>query len=97
MSKLSKTEAHDLSAKQAAELKALQAMPDSEIDYDDIPQTTLDAWQSAVVGGFYKPVKQQLTLRIDADVVAWFKGQGKGYQTRINELLRHAMLKDIKH
>jgi len=50
-----------------------------------------------VVGEFYKPMKQQLTLRIDADVVAWFKSQGKGYQTRINELLRKAMLKEIKH
>lgn len=97
MSKVSKVQAHQLSEQQLAELKALHAMPDSEIDYGDIPQATLEAWQGAVVGGFYKPVKQQLTLRIDADVVVWLKSQGKGYQTRINELLRRAMLKEIKH
>jgi uncharacterized protein (DUF4415 family) len=94
---MSKVENQKLSEKQLAELKALQAMPDSQIDYGDIPQATLEAWQGAVIGGFHKPVKQQLTLRIDADVVAWLKTQGKGYQTRINELLRRAMLKEIEH
>ncbi len=97
MSKVSKAEAANLSAKQLAELKALQVMPDSEIDYSDDSQATLAAWQEAVVGRFYKPMKQQLTLRIDADVVAWFKSQGKGYQTRINELLRRAMMKEVEH
>jgi uncharacterized protein (DUF4415 family) len=97
MSKVSKTESANLSAKQLAELKALHAMPDSEIDYSDIPQATHEGWQGAEVGRFYKPIKQQLTLRIDADVVAWFKAQGKGYQTRINELLRRAMMKEVKH
>lgn len=97
MSKVSKAASANLSAKQLAELKALQAMPDSEIDYSDIAQTSLEDWQGADAGRFYKPVKQQLTLRIDADVVAWFKAQGKGYQTRINELLRRAMMKEVKH
>ena len=86
-----------LTAKQLAELQALQAMPDSEIDYSDIPATTSNRWHGAKVGEFYRPIKQQLTLRIDADVVAWFKGQGKGYQTRINELLRQAMTKEASH
>jgi len=86
-----------LSAKQRAELKALQVMTDSEINYDDIPRAALEAWQGAVVARFYKPIKQQLTLRVDADVIAWLKAQGRGYQTRINDLLRQAMLKDAKH
>jgi uncharacterized protein (DUF4415 family) len=97
MNKVSKAEATKLSTKQLAELKALQVMPDSEIDYSDDSQATLEAWQGAVVGRFYKPMKQQLTLRIDADVLAWFKSQGKGYQTRINELLRRAMMKEVEH
>jgi uncharacterized protein (DUF4415 family) len=97
MSKDSRTENVRLSAKQRAELKALQAMTDSAIDYDDIPQAALEAWQGAVVARFYKPIKQQLTLRVDADVIAWLKAQGRGYQTRINDLLRQAMLKDAKH
>ncbi len=97
MSKVSRAEALKLSEKQLADLKALQVMPDSEIDYSDDPQVAPEAWQGAVVGHFYKPMKQQLTLRIDADVVAWFKSQGRGYQTRINELLRRAMLKEVEH
>lgn len=86
-----------LAAKQAAELKALQAMPDSEIDYSDAPPARPEEWRDAAVGKFYRPIKQQLTLRIDADVVDWFKQQGKGYQTRINQLLREAMMKEAKH
>jgi len=44
-----------------------------------------------VVGKFYRPIKKSLTIRIDADVLAWVKRQGKGYQTRINSYLRRAM------
>lgn len=86
-----------LSAKQREELKALEAMPEEEIDHSDIPATTAEDWKDATVGRFYRPIKQQLTVRIDADVVAWLKSQGKGYQTRINALLRRAMLDDKKH
>jgi uncharacterized protein (DUF4415 family) len=64
-------------------------MTDTEIDTTDIPQT-LD-WSKAVVGKFYRPIKKPLTIRVDADVLAWLKGQGRGYQTRINALLRSAM------
>ena len=59
------------------ELTALAAMPESEIDFSDLPATTAQDWQGAVRGKFYRPVKQQLTVRIDADVVEWLKGQGK--------------------
>jgi len=91
------SKAHKLTATQIAELQALQVMPDSEIDYTDISATTPEQWKGAVVGKFYRPVKQQLTLRLDADVLAWLKGQGKGYQTRINDLLRQAMTKEVSH
>lgn len=64
-------------------------MKDKEIDTTDIPQR-LD-WSKAVVGKFYRPIKKPLTIRLDADVLAWLKGQGSGYQTRINALLRSAM------
>jgi uncharacterized protein (DUF4415 family) len=71
-----------------AEVAALAAMPDESIDLTDIPEV-LD-WSDAERGKFYRPVKQQLTLRLDADVVHWFKrqAQGGGYQTRINQALR---------
>jgi uncharacterized protein (DUF4415 family) len=74
------------------ELEALAAMPDSEIDFSDIPETTKEDWRGAVRGKFYRPIKKQLTVRIDADVLEWLKGNGKGYQSRLNNILRAAML-----
>jgi uncharacterized protein (DUF4415 family) len=74
---------------QADEIRALKRMKDSEIDTTDVPPV-LD-WSKAVVGRFYRPIKKPLTIRLDADVLAWLKGQGKGYQTRINALLRSSM------
>ena len=53
-------------------------------------------WESAVRNPFFRPIKQQLTVRLDADVIAWLRRQGQGYQTRLNALLRSAMLKDLK-
>lgn len=82
---------------QLKELEALKAMPDEEIDYSDIPATAPDQWRNGEVGKFYRPLKRQITLRIDADVVEWFKSQGSGYQTRINEVLREAMTGKAKH
>jgi uncharacterized protein (DUF4415 family) len=55
----------------------------------DIPEKT--DWSKAVVGKFYRPIKKTLTIRMDADVLAWVKKQGKSYQTRINSYLRRAM------
>jgi uncharacterized protein (DUF4415 family) len=74
------------------ELAALAAKPESEIDLSDLPATTAKDWRGANRGQFYRPIKQQLTVRIDADVLAWLKAQGKGYQSRLNEILRAAMV-----
>jgi len=73
----------------ASEIRALKRMKDSEIDTTDIPP--ISDWSKAVVGKFYRPIKKPLTIRLDADVLAWLKGSGRGYQTRINALLRSAM------
>ena|SRR5712671_1005530 len=85
-----------LSAKQERQLRKLAQRPDSEIDFSDIPELTEKFWRNAVRNPFYRPVKKQLTLRLDADVIAWLRRQGKGYQTRANALLRAAMLEDVK-
>jgi len=77
------------SKQQAEEIRALRRVPDGQIDSRDIPPVA--DWSKAVVGKFYRPIKKPLTIRIDADVLAWLKAQGKGYQTRINGLLRQAM------
>lgn len=82
---------------QLAEIKALQALPDEQIDYSDNPASKPEDWRGATVGKFYRPIKQQMTLRIDADVIAWFRAQGRGYQTQINQLLRDAMRKGLGH
>ena len=74
---------------QDKEITALMRMKDEDIDLSDIPEIT--DWSKAVVGKFYRPIKKPLTIRLDADVLAWLKSQGKGYQTRINSLLREAM------
>ena len=78
------------------ELAALAARPESEIDYSDIPATTEADWNGAVRGKFYRPVKKQLTVRIDADVLEWLKSQGKGYQARLNGILRARMLERVR-
>lgn len=75
--------------KQVREIAALVALKDREIDLSDLPEVA--DWTGAVVGKFYRPIKRPVTVRLDADVIAWLKKQGKGYQTRINALLRAAM------
>jgi len=77
-------------------LSELAQRPDSEIDLSDIPPLDESFWRNAVRNPFYRPVKQQLTVRLDADVVAWLRHHGKGYQTRLNRVLREAMLEELK-
>jgi uncharacterized protein (DUF4415 family) len=64
---------------------------DAQIDTSDIPPLTEEFFRRAIRNPFYRPVKQSTTVRIDADVLAWLKSLGPGYQTRINALLRAAM------
>ena len=81
------------------ELAALAAMSDDDIDFSDIPELTDEEWSRAVRGKFYRPVKQQLTVRIDADVLDWLKRQtasGRGYQSRMNQILRAAMMDSMR-
>ncbi|MCD8139719.1 MAG: BrnA antitoxin family protein [Planctomycetaceae bacterium] len=75
-----------LSAKQKRALVELGKLPESEIDYSDIPAMKDEEEP------MYKPVKKLTTVRIDADILAWLKTYGKGYQTKINAILRREML-----
>jgi len=86
---MKKASSKPLTASQKKELTALARQTDEEIDTDSIPEAK--NWSEAKRGVFYRPVKQQLTLRLDADVIAWFKDRarkGEGYQTNINRALR---------
>jgi uncharacterized protein (DUF4415 family) len=84
---------NSLPADQRARIEAVAAMPEDQINTDDIPEV-LD-WSGAVRGKFYRPLKRQLTLRVDADVVDWFQRQAPkgGYQTEMNRVLREAMVR----
>lgn len=79
-----------------AKLRALAVRPDTEIDTSDIPEMTEEQWKNARRGHFYRPRKRQITARVDADVLDWLKAQGKGYQSRINAILRREMLTAAK-
>jgi len=86
-----------LTEERKAELESLAEMSDGEIDYSDIPPLDDAFWKNAVRNPFYKPTKTSTTIRVDSDVLAWIKSQGKGYQTRINSILREAMLRSVHH
>ncbi len=81
-----------LTAKKRAELLRLAQRPDSEIDLSDIPEIR-EFPSDAIIGQFYRPKKQSVTIRLDADGIAWLKGSGAGYQTRVNSFLRQLMSK----
>ena len=83
-----------LSAQHEAELKALANMPDDDLVYSDVPVTEDEQWSEAHRGKFFRPLKTQASVRIDADVMEWLKRPGKGYQTRLNAILREAMLRE---
>ena len=85
-----------LSIQNKVEINALADKPDDEIDYSDIPPTEDALWTDAVRGKFFRPLKTQASVRIDADVMEWLKRPGKGYQTRLNAILREAMMRDLQ-
>jgi uncharacterized protein (DUF4415 family) len=83
-----------LTEKQQAEIASILAS--ETVDTSDIAELGDEFWQRASQNPFYKPTKSSTTVRLDADVLAWLKSQGKGYQTRINAILRSAMLSEAR-
>jgi len=79
-----------LSKEQRRDISALAGKKDADIDLSDMPEV-LD-WSGAEIGRFYRAKKRPITIRLDDDVIAWLKGYGSGYQTKVNLLLRHAMV-----
>jgi uncharacterized protein (DUF4415 family) len=86
----------ELTKADIAQLKALAVRLDSEIDFSDIPELTDEQLKNTVRGRFYRPVRKQVTARLDADLLDWLKKQGKGYQSRMNAILRREMLASLK-
>jgi uncharacterized protein (DUF4415 family) len=78
-----------LAAAQKLDIATIAAKTDTTIDFSEMPEV-LD-WSGAEIGRFYRPAKRSVTIRLDEDVVDWLKSYGRGYQTKANLLLRHAM------
>lgn len=81
-----------LTETQRQHLEALSSRPDDPIDLADMPELTDAELAEMKPAALYRPVKRQITARVDADVLAWLKSQGKGYQSRLNAILRREML-----
>ena len=92
-----KKEITELPPEVQEQIRALEALPDDQIDTTDAPEI-LD-WSDAMGGVFYRPVKKQITLRLDADIIAWFRAHasgGRGYQTDINGALREHVQRTVR-
>jgi uncharacterized protein (DUF4415 family) len=74
---------------QKRDIGAIAAKKGADIDFSDMPEVA--DWSGGEMGKFYRPAKKSVTMRLDKDVIEWLKTYGKGYQTRANWLLRHAM------
>ena len=79
-----------------ANLRGVEAIRDEDIDFSDIPELTAKDFERAIENPYYRPVKKAVSARLDADVIAWLKSKGRGYQTRMNQLLRRAMLQEVQ-
>jgi uncharacterized protein (DUF4415 family) len=88
------------------ELAALAKAQGRKIDLSDTRELPVEEWRTMIhgmdawlktihAGGMYKPVKQAVSMRLDADIVAWLKQSGPGYQTRANQILREKMVKEL--
>jgi uncharacterized protein (DUF4415 family) len=78
-----------LAAARKREIAAIAAKTDATIDFSEMPEVV--DWSDAEVGRFYRSAKRPVTVRLDEDVIDWLKSCGRGYQTKANLLLRHAM------
>lgn len=85
-----------LTEKQRRHLETLAARPDDRMDLDEMPELTEAELAEMKPAAHYRPVKKQITARVDADVLDWLKSQGKGYQSRLNAILRREMLEQLQ-
>jgi uncharacterized protein (DUF4415 family) len=88
----------ELEPETQAELDAVKVLLEDEIDTDDIPEAPRANMMAGERGRFFRPYKTSITIRLDADLVDWFKSHAEngGYQTEINRVLRKHMVEAIK-
>lgn len=87
------TKTDDFTPEMIKEIEALAALPEDQIDTDDIPEAPIENMRRGVRGPHYRALKTPVTIRLDADVVAWFKETAESgkYQSEINRVLRQHM------
>lgn len=94
--RLVRSKAGDISAKDQALLWTLTTRRKSAINFKDIPNTKVNTFENkSGLGDLFRPIKKQVTLRLDGDVLAWARKNGAGYQSRINAALRKVMMEEI--
>ena len=84
-----------LTAEERAQMEQLSKMADADIDTSDIPESDFSNGVRLRDSDLYRALKQSTTVRIDADVLHWLRAKGRGYQTRINAILREAMVREV--
>jgi len=93
---MSKESMKPKSVKITSEIRKLYARRDRSLDRSDVPQLSPAQWAKGEIGRFYRPIKTQISFRIDADLLAWLKSKGEGHLSRINTILRERMLAEGK-
>jgi uncharacterized protein (DUF4415 family) len=91
---MSKASTQTKSLKISGRTGKLYAERNRRLDHADVPQLSPELWAKGIVGKYYRPLKSQISFRIDNDVLAWLKSKGGGHLTRINEILRRQMDRD---
>jgi uncharacterized protein (DUF4415 family) len=91
---MSKASTKTRSVKISAGTPKLYQQRDRSLDRSDVPQLPPEQWAKGVVGKYYRPLKSQISFRIDNDVLDWLKSKGAGHLSRINAILRERMEKE---
>lgn len=95
MKKASITTSSDKRLAVSSATKKAYAKRNRGLDRDsDAPQMPPTFWSNAAIGKYYRPLKTQISLRIDNDVLDWLKSKGRGHLSRINTILRAEMARE---
>jgi uncharacterized protein (DUF4415 family) len=89
---------NEISDARRERLAQLAARPEEAIDTSDIPEAPAETWDAAEIGRFYRPKKEVVTIRLDADILAYFRREAhgtRGYQTAINAALREHVARKL--
>ena len=88
---MSKASTRTRSVKISSRTRELYEKRNRSFDHSDVPQLPPAQWAKGMVGKYYRPLKSQISFRIDDDVLAWLKSKGPGHLSRINAILHERM------